>query len=366
MTRQLALLALALLWLAHLGGQFRTSFSRPQLEGRMRLSERFGLAGLYADGPLGALRPILLQLAYSVESDPKRLAILHGQGGPLAHDRNLSAGLREAADYQNSPTPDQLSRLKALAYQGLQRLGATALFLLFWSAGAFALAAQAAATVKPPEVKSLSAELGLGVVFSWTLLMAYIIGPALRHGLPGLSPWTNFWLLQSASAATLLLLLYLFRGRPGYRLGSPSAREVGQGLLLCAATILGTELAIKAVSGVSPFARNPTLDVLLQASGVHLLGFVVLAVVIGPLLEEVLFRGRLLASLESRFSPQSALLITSAIFALAHGSFWNAPGQFVGGLVLGRSVQRTGNVATSVAIHGGWNLFWLIRVYASC
>ena len=70
--------------------------------------------------------------------------------------------------------------------------------------------------------------------------------------------------------------------------------------------------------------------------------------------------------LESRFSPQVALLVSSAIFALAHGSFWNAPGQFVGGMVLGRSVQRTGSVATSVAIHGGWNLFWLIRVYASC
>lgn len=366
MTRKLALLALALLWLAHLGGQFHTSYNSPRLESRLRLSERLGLAGLYADGPLEALRPILLQLALSVESDPKRLEILRGQGGPVAGVRDLSAGFREAAVYQNTPTPDRLPSLKAMAYQGLQRLGTTVFLLLIWSAGALALTSQAAPTAEPPERGSLPAELGLGVVFSWTLLIAYIVGPVLRHSLAGTSPWTNFWVLQSASAATLLLLLYLFRGRPGYSFGSPSAREVGRGLLLCAAAILTTELAIIAVSGVSPFARNPTLDVLLQASGVHLLGFVILAVVLGPLLEELLFRGRLLASLESTFSPQIALLVSSAVFALAHGSFWNAPGQFVGGLILGRSVQRTGSVATSVAIHGGWNLFWLIRVYASC
>ncbi|MEX2323664.1 MAG: type II CAAX endopeptidase family protein [Acidimicrobiia bacterium] len=86
-------------------------------------------------------------------------------------------------------------------------------------------------------------------------------------------------------------------------------------------------------------------------------------VVLGPLVEEVLFRGVLLGALErrSRFVAVygSALLFASA-HALDSAAWLMLPSLFVLGVVLGYEVLRTGRLGRVVAIHAGFNFLALV------
>ena len=84
--------------------------------------------------------------------------------------------------------------------------------------------------------------------------------------------------------------------------------------------------------------------------------------VLAPLLEEVVFRGFLLASLTKWLPTPGAVLFSSVLFALAH----LAPRDFVElvvlGLVLGFSYARTRNLLTPMLIHSLWNSGVLVVV----
>lgn len=84
--------------------------------------------------------------------------------------------------------------------------------------------------------------------------------------------------------------------------------------------------------------------------------------VFAPLLEEVVFRGFLLASLTKWLPTPGAVLFSSVLFALAH----LAPRDFVElvvlGMVLGFSYARTRNLLTPMLIHSLWNSGVLVVV----
>ncbi|HUG74414.1 MAG TPA: CPBP family intramembrane glutamic endopeptidase [Acidimicrobiia bacterium] len=81
-------------------------------------------------------------------------------------------------------------------------------------------------------------------------------------------------------------------------------------------------------------------------------------VVLGPLVEEVLFRGVLLRALERR-SRFIAVYGSALLFAAAHAfdpaAWFMLPSLFVLGVVLGYEVLRTGRLGRVVAIHAGFN-----------
>jgi len=87
--------------------------------------------------------------------------------------------------------------------------------------------------------------------------------------------------------------------------------------------------------------------------------------VLAPLLEEVVFRGFLLASLTKWLPTPGAVLFSSVLFGLAH----LAPRDFVElvvlGMVLGFSYARTRNLLTPMMIHSLWNSGVLIVVAAA-
>ena len=87
--------------------------------------------------------------------------------------------------------------------------------------------------------------------------------------------------------------------------------------------------------------------------------------VLAPLLEEVVFRGFLLASLTKWLPTPGAVLFSSVLFAGAH----LAPRDFVElvvlGMVLGFSYARTRNLLTPMLIHSMWNSGVLVVVAAA-
>lgn len=88
--------------------------------------------------------------------------------------------------------------------------------------------------------------------------------------------------------------------------------------------------------------------------------YVITFVVISPLLEEYAFRGVLLNVL-SKYGKYFALIASSIIYSLAHGSFMEFIPSFIMGLLLGKIYLRYKSVKPTILIHVIFNLF----LYAS-
>jgi membrane protease YdiL (CAAX protease family) len=79
-------------------------------------------------------------------------------------------------------------------------------------------------------------------------------------------------------------------------------------------------------------------------------------VVLAPIFEEIVYRERLLPALEERFGGVSALVLSSAAFALPHTDTWAMAGSFAAGLVLGGVMLTSRDVALCIGVHAGLNL----------
>ena len=113
----------------------------------------------------------------------------------------------------------------------------------------------------------------------------------------------------------------------------------------------------------SPSGSNPMLELVLNSrDGLALACFAVTALVLAPLFEEVIFRGVLLPVLSRDLGTALGLLLSSAVFALAHLSISETPALFVLGMGLARVRQRSGRLAASVIMHSLWNGFTFLNL----
>jgi uncharacterized protein len=85
------------------------------------------------------------------------------------------------------------------------------------------------------------------------------------------------------------------------------------------------------------------------------------AVVFAPIVEELLFRGVLLRALLRKFSPATAILASSVVFALVHyvgdpNTLPFLPALAGLGAVLAVATIRTGDLSRAIWIHAGFNL----------
>jgi membrane protease YdiL (CAAX protease family) len=74
-------------------------------------------------------------------------------------------------------------------------------------------------------------------------------------------------------------------------------------------------------------------------------------VIIPPLVEEFIFRGFLYQSLKSKWPKHWAAIITSGLFALAHGQWNVAVDTFILSMVLIYLLEKTNNIWASVGLH---------------
>lgn len=92
-----------------------------------------------------------------------------------------------------------------------------------------------------------------------------------------------------------------------------------------------------------------------RAFGIWILVLVLIVAVGAPLVEEFVYRGLILQSLEGRFNDVVALVVSAAWFAAIHLQPVELPGLFVVGLVFGLCWQRSGRIAMSVLAHVAFN-----------
>ncbi len=105
-----------------------------------------------------------------------------------------------------------------------------------------------------------------------------------------------------------------------------------------------------------PGGSNPLLElVLTSADPLALACFAFTALVVAPLFEEVLFRGVLLPVAGQRLGGAGAVILSAAVFAIAHLSLAELAPLFVLGLGLGWLRWRSGRLGSAVLMHALWN-----------
>ncbi len=101
------------------------------------------------------------------------------------------------------------------------------------------------------------------------------------------------------------------------------------------------------------YEYNRHMNTLASASPILVL---VLTVVIAPVTEEIMFRGALFNSLTRMANKPIAIIVTSIIFAAAHGDPVQMGYAFVLGVMLGLLRAESGQLLPCIALHFSFNL----------
>ncbi len=97
-----------------------------------------------------------------------------------------------------------------------------------------------------------------------------------------------------------------------------------------------------------------------RADGWWIVALIVVVAVGAPLVEEFVYRGVILQSLEGRLNDTIALVVSAAFFGAIHLQPVEFPGLFLIGLVFGLCWQRTGRIACPILAHLAFNASGLL------
>lgn len=90
--------------------------------------------------------------------------------------------------------------------------------------------------------------------------------------------------------------------------------------------------------------------------------FLLQAVVISPMIEELFFRGFLYSFLKRFARTWLALILSAGVFAFAHANLGSVVQLWLLGIVLGVAYENTGSLLLPIAIHGCFNLITAVSL----
>jgi uncharacterized protein len=218
---------------------------------------------------------------------------------------------------------------------------------------------------------------GLFVYFNGSLLLMhhFLTAPAPAT-LPATEPLSHIdvtidLLARTVAVAVIGLMLLLWYPRPR-RIGLSIPRlpvGLATGLLsllivtpIMMLVLFATDLALRSSA---PYV-HPYLQLLGESHDPRGRLLIFISILIAaPIAEELFFRGCLQTFFVGLFARRKswppartrwlAVLLTSLLFAAAHGDWWSRPPIFVLSLCLGYAYERTGNLWTAITIHASFN-----------
>ena len=127
--------------------------------------------------------------------------------------------------------------------------------------------------------------------------------------------------------------------------------------------LLGALEAAGLIEGVEP----QQLVFLFQAGGdpLPIALLVVLAVVMAPIAEEIIFRGCLYRFLKSQTTCLPAQLVSGTLFALIHANLFSFVPLAAVGVLLARVYERSSNLLVAIWFHAFFNGFSLLMLYVT-
>jgi hypothetical protein len=175
------------------------------------------------------------------------------------------------------------------------------------------------------------------------------------------------FVLEGLWFAALYAMIRFGYGRPFWR--SLGWLRGQRGFWSCAGW--GVLMAVVTISLGSVLPRPPVqteMEELLRNRGsILLVGF--FAITLGPLFEELAFRGFLMPLLVRSFGAAAGVALQAAPFALLHGPEYGWAWQqiallFLAGTAFGWMRYKTGSTAASTYMHAGYNLVNFAGVFA--
>lgn len=207
------------------------------------------------------------------------------------------------------------------------------------------------------------------LAFGAGLVASLVAAGAVWSG--GISAFESFAVVGAAQTLVTIGVVARLCRVPGREpLGlRPRGRDAA-GLLLGAALAVGLSLLTYAVMRVFGFevTQQAVVRVADEAAGPGTQAAVVIvAVLLAPLAEEMVFRGVLLKGLQGRLSVRWSAFVSAAAFALVHlaldpSAVAAVPALFVVGLVLAATVRWTGGLGLAIATHTGFNLVGVLAL----
>jgi hypothetical protein len=126
---------------------------------------------------------------------------------------------------------------------------------------------------------------------------------------------------------------------------------------------IGLTIMVLPIVNLAGDKHQDVVNDLRDSTGVKLALIALVAGLVAPICEELLFRGLLLRALRRRASPVAAVAISALVFALAHplldptvGTVAVVPALFGLGAISGVVALRRGNLSMSIFLHIGFNL----------
>ncbi len=182
--------------------------------------------------------------------------------------------------------------------------------------------------------------------------------------LSGIMIITFFWLDMRRSGET-------FYPEIGFQ---PSKIKKSNGLLLVIVALVSTHflawiyrsVILPALGHEGIIGGGSKMFSFIQTNGgaLEMSGFLLLALLVGPIMEEVVFRGYLQSSLAKKIPAWAAILITSIVFTVGHFPMILWPMYFLYSATWGWILLRTGSLKMAVLIHILSNLFYAIVGFA--
>jgi uncharacterized protein len=191
------------------------------------------------------------------------------------------------------------------------------------------------------------------------LFLGAVLVRALHISSRGIQILLLQFLMYALLFAVLYALISIRHQRPFWRSLSWSRRVrfplswiVGGSMLALATSALGATMKAPQVPD--------QIRALITGRG-SLTAVLVFVVVLGPIFEELVFRGFLLPLLVRTFGPAPGILLTALPFALLHGAqnewAWQQITMIgIAGAAFGYAKFRTGSTAASTLLHSGFNL----------
>ena len=208
----------------------------------------------------------------------------------------------------------------------------------------------------------------LSVTFSAFMVKELVNASAVMNGLSaGLGIAARVAVLAAYYAIQVAVLVWLVRrrgGEPvaalGLRISGASRRTALISAWMVVAGLVVTRLVASLYAyttrelGMMP-SGSVDLRALFGSNTVGVLLAVLMVVLIGPAVEEAVFRGALLEGLSARFGTWPAILAQAALFAAFHRSWWLLFPTFVLGIVLGWLAHERQSLWPPIALHALYN-----------
>lgn len=165
----------------------------------------------------------------------------------------------------------------------------------------------------------------------------------------------------------VVVLVWLVRRRCGDPLSALGLRRSGRGMgsaFTSAGLVIAGVVATRLVASLYAYltrsaglmpSGSTDLPALFGSNATGFVLAIVMVVVIGPVVEEAVFRGALLEGLTAKWGAGVGIVVQAALFAAFHRSLWLLFPTFVLGLVLGWLAHDRESLWPPIVLHSAYN-----------